>query len=164
MATDPSAPLPSANVRAASYYIARACVACPHCGAAIWLTALALPPGHETRDEDTDDWQPVSANAFLFYIAALSATVCRRLRAVAPNISFMSSETNGNSYWANRCRHCDLLVGDDVLHGEPGMHGFSLCSEAHAASIALIEVRETFEALAAGYTLEPEFFALMRRA
>jgi hypothetical protein len=163
LANDPDAPPPSANVRAASYYIARSCVVCPHCAAATWLTALALPPGHETRDDDTDVWQAVPANAFLFYVAAVSSTVCRRLGRDAPSLRFASSETTGNSYWANRCQRCELLVGDDVLHGEPGVHGFALCSEAHAASIALIEVRERFEALAAGYTLEPEFFALMRR-
>ena len=163
MATDPSGPLPSANVRSASYYIARTCAACPHCGAATWLSALALPPGHETRVEDTDDWQPVPANAFLSHISALSATVCRRLRAIAPDLSFASSDPTGNSYWANRCRRCDFLVGDDSLHGEPGIHGFSLCSEAHAASVALIAICEPFEAFVAGYTLEPEFFALMAR-
>jgi hypothetical protein len=156
--------LQNANVRSARYYIARACVACPHCRAATWLTALALPPGHETRDEDTDDWQAVPANAFLFHVATVAAAVGRRLRIIAPNLSFISSATTGNSYWTNRCRRCNLLVGDDMLHGEPGAHGFALCSEAHAASIGLIEVCEPFEALAAGYTLEPEFFALMRRA
>ena len=162
MASDPDAPLPSANVRAASYYIARSCAVCPHCASATWLTALALPPGHETRD-DADDWQAVPANAFLFYVAAVSGTVRRRLARDAPGLRFASSETTGNAYWANRCQRCELLIGDDVLHGEPGIHGFALCSEAHAASIILVEVTEPFEALAAGYTLEPEFFALMRR-
>ena len=151
-------------MRAASYYIARTCVACPHCAAATWLTALALPPGHDTREDDTDDWQPVPASAFLFYVAAVSRAVWRRLRRDSPNLSFASSETTGNSYWANRCQHCELLLGDEILHGEPVIYGFTPCSEAHAASITLIEVFEPFEALAAGYTLDPEFFALMRRA
>jgi len=163
LATDISASLPDANIRAASYYLARTCVACPHCGAATLLTALALAPGHETRDDDTEDWEPVPANAFLFYTAAVSGTVYWRLRRDAPNLRFVPGET-GNSYWANHCQHCGLLIGDDALHGEPGVHGFALCSEAHAASIARIDVREPFEALAAGYALEPEFFRLMRRA
>jgi hypothetical protein len=163
LATGPNAPLPNANLRAQSYYIARTCVACPHCGTPTLLTALALGPAHEERDDELGDWQAVQGNAFCFYVAAVSRGVYRRLLKSAPNFKFAPSGSAGASGWANHCQHCDLLIGDDELHGEPGVHGFVLCSEAHAASVDLIEVCEPFEALAAGYCLEPEFFALMRR-
>ena len=164
MATDPNAPLPNANLRAARYYIARTCVACPHCGISTLLCALALGSGHEARDDELGDWQAVQANAFCFYIAAVSRAVYRRLRRKAPNFKFASSDDAAESHWLNHCQHCDLVIADDEIHGEPGMHGFVLCNEAHAANIDLIEINEPFEALAGGYSVEPEFFAFMRRA
>lgn len=164
MAIDPSALLPNANLRAQNYYIARTCVACPHCGAPTLLTALALGPAHEERDDELGDWQPVAGNAFCFYVAAVSREVYLRLLKSAPNFKFAPEGNAGEGSWANHCQHCDRVISDDELHGEPGVHGFVLCSEAHAASVDLIEVCEPFEALAAGYSLEPEFFALMRRA
>jgi hypothetical protein len=168
LANAPDAPLANANLRAALYFIARTRAACPHCGAATMLTALALGLGHEIRDDETDadetgDWQPVEANALCFYVAAVSLLVYRRLRRDAPNFRFVSDETTGTSYWANHCQHCSSLISDDELHGEPGSHGFVLCSEAHAAKVVLIEVHEPFEASAGGYALEPEFFDFMQR-
>lgn len=163
MASDPEAPLMNANLKAQSYYIAHACVACPHCGAATLLTALALAPGHESRDDELGDWQSIAANAFCSHIAAVSRAVYRRLRRIAPNFRFVPDGGTEDCYWTNHCQHCDLAIADDELHGEPGAHGFVLCSEAHAASVDLIEVAEPFEALAVGYSLEPEFFAFMRR-
>ena len=126
MATDPNAPLPNANLRSANYYIARTCAACPHCGASTLLTALALGPGHEARDDELGDWQHVQANVFCFYVAAVSRAVYRRLRRKAPNFKFVSSESTEGSYWANHCQHCDLVITDDELHGEPGTHGFEI--------------------------------------
>jgi hypothetical protein len=163
LASAPDVPLPNANLRARSYYIARTCVACPHCGASTLLIALALAPGHEQRDDELGDWQPVGANAFCFHIAAVSRTVYRRLRKHAPYFKFTSGGSAGESGWANHCQHCDLAIADAELHEEPGVHGFALCSAAHAAGIDLIEIAEPFEVSAAGYALEPEFFALMRR-
>jgi hypothetical protein len=128
------------------------------------LVALALEGGHETCEDDADAWQPVAANAFIFFVAAVSSVVYRRLRKDAPQLRFVSHETTGDFYWANHCQHCGRSISDDDLHGEPGTHGFVLCSEAHAAAVDLIEVFEPFEALAGGYALEPEFFTLMRRA
>jgi hypothetical protein len=156
--------LPNANLRAARYYIAHTRAACPRCGAATLLTALALGPGHEICDEESDDWQPVEAHAFCFHVAAVSPGVYRRLRRDAPNFEFVSGDTTGNSGWVNHCQHCSAVISDDELHGEPGVHGFVLCSKQHAANVALIEVRESFEAAAGGYALEPEFFGFVERA
>jgi hypothetical protein len=147
--------LASANVRAASYFIVHTHIPCPHCGAVTPLIAVALPPAHETLDDESDGWQSVPANAFLHCLEAVSCTVHVRLRQAAPNFRFAS-------YWANHCEHCEQVLGDDHVHGEPGC-GFTPIGEDAAADIILTEVAEPFEALAAGYSLEPEFFARMRR-
>ena len=152
--TDELAGLPGANVRAATYYIARTRIPCPHCGAVTALTAVALAPGHETLDDDTEEWQSVPANAFLFYLEAVSCTVTARLRRAAPGFCF-------DSHWLNRCQHCDRTLADQEVHGEPG-RGFTPLDAQQAAGILLTEIAEPFEALAGGYTLEPEFFAQMR--
>lgn len=162
MTNDPDEILPSANLRATGYYIAHRWATCPYCGAATLLTALAVGAGHEMRDDESDDWEPVEAHAFSFYIAAVSAPVHRQLRKQAPNFRFVSDKTTGHAGWANHCEHCGLAVDDDLLHAEPGGHGFVPCSENQAASVYLIEVDEPFEALAAGYALEPEFFGFMQ--
>jgi hypothetical protein len=156
MAIDPEETSPSANVRAASYYIARTHAPCPHCGAVTPLTAVALAPAHETWDSESEEWQLVAANALLFCIEAVSAAVHAQLRRAAPNFVFASG-------WANRCVHCDRMLDDQEMHGEPGC-GFTPCSEHAAAHILLTEVAEPFQAFAAGYSLEPEFFSQMRRS
>ena len=154
--------LPSANLRAAAYYIARTWTACPHCGLATLLTALAVSAGHEIRDDESDDWEPVEAHAFSFYIAAVSVPVHRQLRKHAPDFRFICDEATGDAGWANHCEHCCLPIDDDLLHIEPGGHGFVPCSEDQAATVSLLKVDEPFEALAAGYAVEPEFFAFMQ--
>lgn len=157
MAIDPerASDLSNANVRAASYYIARTQISCPHCGATTPLTGVALAPDHETLDDETGEWQSVPANAFLFYLEAVSYAVHLRLRGAAPNLQF-------ESYWVNHCQHCAQALGDHEVHGEPG-GGFTPLSEEDAANIVLTAVAEPFEAMAAGYSLEPDFFAGMRR-
>ena len=42
-------PLPGANVRSPSYFVARTGMPCRHCGLPTRLLALALPQDHETR-------------------------------------------------------------------------------------------------------------------
>jgi hypothetical protein len=157
MAIDPEEPtaLPGANVRAASYYVARTHMCCPHCGVDTPLTAVALGPDHETLDEEAEAWHSIPANALLFHLQAVSYAVHVRLRGAAPNLCF-------DSYWVNHCEHCDRVLGDHEVHGEPG-RGFTPLCEDDAANIVLTEIAEPFEALAAGYSLEPEFFADMRR-
>ncbi len=157
MAIDPEdlMSLAVANVRSASYYIARTHIPCPHCGAVTPLIAVALPADHETLDDESDEWQPVPANAFLYCLEAVSCSVDARLRNMAPTFRFAS-------YWANHCEHCERILGDDQVHGEPGC-GFTPICEDEAADIILTEVAEPFAAFAAGYSLEPEFFARMRR-
>jgi hypothetical protein len=148
--------LPSANVRAASYYIARTHIRCPHCGVNTQLTGVALAPDHETFDDEAEAWQSVAANAFLFNIQAVSCPVYSRLSRAAPNLCFASC------FWLNHCEHCRRELADHEVHGEPG-RGFTPLNEDDAANILLTEIAEPFEALTAGYSLEPDFFAGMRR-
>jgi hypothetical protein len=53
------------------------------------------------------------------------------------------------------------LLDDHELHCEPDA-AFAPSSAAAAASVQIVEVRQPFEAAAAGYTFEPEYFSSMR--
>jgi hypothetical protein len=65
-------------------------------------------------------------------------------------------------YWANHCENCDALLSDDQLHCELG--GFMPGHADEAQTISLFEVRQAFQAVAAGYAVDPAFFALMRKS
>jgi hypothetical protein len=67
-----------------------------------------------------------------------------------------------NTHWANHCEHCGRLLDDHELHCEPG--AFMASSKAAAATIELVHIAEPFAAVAAGYAVEPEFFACMRKS
>jgi len=181
---------PDVNIRSAAYYIALTQVLCWHCGSMTGVVALGLPPEHETLNLDGegddegdgvsdgeakdldgdvglgthfDDWQPADGNAFLFYVGSLPESVQSRLRDVSPSFRFAYSEATQNSYWANHCDHCALLLSDYELHCEPE-GAFVPLSETAAAGIELLRVEEAFEAAADGYAFEPEFFSRMRGA
>jgi hypothetical protein len=107
------------------------------------------------------DWQRAGVNAFLFYVESLPEPVQGRVRELSQSFQLAYSDATLNSYWANHCEHCSRLLGDHELHCEPE-GAFVPISEAAAAGIRLLRVDEIFEAAAAGYALEPEFFGLMR--
>ncbi|HEX3913944.1 MAG TPA: hypothetical protein VHW71_10585 [Steroidobacteraceae bacterium] len=147
-----------ANIRSSSYYIAQTDAGCPHCGRRGRVLALALPTGHEMRIDGR--WQRVAANALVFHIAELPCGLGRRLSALVPEFRPTRAKDSRDWYWANHCRHCGGVLSDDELHCEPG--GFMPMCEADAAAIRLIRVDEGCELNAAGYALEPQFFAQMR--
>jgi hypothetical protein len=169
-------PLPGANVRSPSYFVARTSVRCPHCGLPTRLLALALPHDHETLNEDAQDddddddddsaqrppesWQRAGVNAFLFYVEHLPKGVRDRLNRLSLLFRPAHSAATLNTYWANHCEHCGRVLDDHELHCEPG--AFMASSEAAAANIELVRIPEPFAAVAAGYAMEPEFFACMR--
>jgi hypothetical protein len=169
-------PLPGANVRSPSYFVARASVRCPHCGLPTRLLALALPHDHETLDEDARDededeggatrppeaWQRAGVHAFLFYVEQLPNEVRDRLSQLSRFFRPAHSTATLNTHWANHCEHCGRLLDDHELHCEPG--AFMASSEAAAANIELVRIPEPFAAVAAGYAMEPEFFACMRKS
>jgi hypothetical protein len=167
-------PLPGANVRSQSYFVARASVRCPHCGLPTRLLALALPHDHETLNEDLQDddegsaerppeaWQRVGVNAFLFYVERLPKEVRDQLNQLSRLFRPAHSAATLNTYWANHCEHCGRVLDDHELHCEPG--AFMASTEEAAATIELVRIPEPFAAVAAGYAMEPEFFACMRKS
>jgi hypothetical protein len=165
--------LADANVRSQTYYVARTNVRCRHCGWSTRLLALAIPDNHETLDEDSQAeadcgepaskaWQPANANAFLFYVERLPDHVQGRLNQLSQFFRLAHSAVTLSSYWANHCEHCGTLLGDHELHCEPD-GAFMPSSAAAAANIQLLQIPEPFQAAAAGYALEPEFFGFMRK-
>ena len=167
--------LADANVRSQTYYIARTNVPCWHCGSSTGLLALAVPDGHETLDEDaqaanadggepaSNAWQSANANAILFYVESLPDAVQNRLKQLSQFFRLAHSAATLSSFWANHCEQCGTLLGDHELHCELG-GAFMPSSEAAAANIQLLHIPEPFQAVAAGYAVEPEFFGFMRRS
>jgi hypothetical protein len=167
-------PLPGANVRSPSYFVARMSGLCPHCGLPTRLLALALPHDHETLNEDAQDddrgsaerppeaWQRAGVNALLFYVERLPKEVRERLNQLSKLFRPAHSAATLTTYWANHCEHCGSVLDDHELHCEPG--AFMASSETAAANIELVRIPEPFAAVAAGYAMEPEFFACMRRS
>jgi hypothetical protein len=168
------APLTGANVRSQSYFVACTSVRCPHCGLTTRLLALALPQDHEILDEDAQNedggcaerapeaWQRAGVNAFLFNVERLPNEVRDRLNQLSRLFRPAHSAATLNTYWANHCEHCGRVLDDHELHCEPG--AFMASSEAAAANIELLRIPEPFAAVAAGYAMEPEFFAYMRKS
>jgi hypothetical protein len=151
------------DVLSRSYYIARTSVQCGNCGRTTTVLALALPPDHETLNVDAEDadWQIAGADAFLFHVTDLSPFVQRRLLELSQTHRRISNGSGSKLGWANHCEHCGSAIDDQDLHCEPG--GFMPMSEADAANIELTHIEEMFEAAAAGYALDPEFFSFMRK-
>jgi hypothetical protein len=157
------------NIRSPRYWIARTEGRCWHCGEQTRLIAVALPPGHEILELDeeapdeaaNDVWSVTSLRAFLFHIDYLPDGVRRRLFEVNPFFRRGSADVTAGTYWGNHCEHCDSLLVDHELFCEPG--AFLPTNERDASLIHLLPVDEAFEALAAGYAVEPQFFDAMSR-
>ena len=168
-------PLSDTNIRSQSYYAVCTDAGCWHCGLPTRLLALAVPHSHEILDADAsgatggqylaapDEWQRVNINAFLFYVEFIPASVQRRLTQLSRHYRLAHSKATLGSYWANHCQHCGALLGDHELHCEPD-GAFMPTSEGAAACIQLLQIHEPFEALAAGYAFEPEFFRFMKKS
>lgn len=153
-------PSPKINVRSPMYYLMRSRATCWYCGRSASVSALAVPPSHETWDLE---WQHANAWACLFYVNQLPAGVQARLAGASRCFRLMGTEGTWNSYWANHCEHCGAWFTDHDLHCEPG-GAFVPETRTAAALIKLELLDERFEAMAAGYSFESEFFACMRRS
>jgi hypothetical protein len=151
--------LPNANVRSSSYFIAETQARCAQCGSPSRVLALALPPNHEALTDG--EWQKVDANAFIFYVGELPDEVRRLLLERSADFHQTCGADAAESHWANHCPQCAAVVSDDELHCEPG--GFMPSSALEAQAISLSHTQHSFSAFAAGYALDPEFFASMRR-
>ncbi len=151
--------LPDSNVRSSSYFIAEMQVRCPQCGRPTRVLALALPPRHEASVDG--EWQQVDASALIFYVTNLPSAVSRLLLERCADFHRTRRDDPAGSHWANHCAHCASMFSDDELHCEPG--GFMPSDALEAQEISLTHVRQDFSGFAAGYSLDPEFFASMRR-
>jgi hypothetical protein len=150
--------LPDANIRSSNYYIAQTTVQCMSCDQWTRVLALALPAPHEVLIED--EWQAANVSAFLFYVTELPEEVRHQLQT-SSFFRLSRMEDASDPCWANHCEHCDALVSDDELHCEPG--GFMPGHADEAQTVSLIEVRQAFQAVAAGYAVDQEFFVHMRK-
>jgi len=147
--------------------VLRADAPCRRCGRSTALLALGVPPDHETLEvpEDAEragTWQHAGGNALLFFVQELPEGVRLRLSELSQFFRPAHGATTSNAYWANHCEHCDALVDDQELHCEPE-GAFMPVNEEAAAGVQLVPMGEPFEAVTAGYSLEPEFFSFMRR-
>jgi hypothetical protein len=150
--------VPDANIRSSSYYIAETSVQCLSCGQWTRVLALALPAPHEVLIED--EWQAANVSAFLFYVSELPEGV-RRLLQTSSFFRLTRGTGESDPCWANHCEHCDAPVSDDELHCEPG--GFMPCDAQEAQDISLFAIAEPFQAVAAGYAGDPEFFEFIAK-
>jgi hypothetical protein len=146
--------VPDANIRSSSYYIAETEAQCRSCDQWTRVLALALAAPHEVLIED--EWQAADVSAFLFYVTELPEGVRRQLTQASSFFRLTRDPESSDPYWANHCEYCDELVNDDELHCEPG--GFMPDHADEARTISLIDVRQAFRAVAAGYAVDPEFF------
>jgi hypothetical protein len=151
--------LPDANVRSSSYLIAETQVQCPQCSRPARVLAIGLAPDHEMLVDG--EWEKVDASAFIFYVGGLADAVSALLLERYAGFHQIRADDPSESFWANHCLHCGGVFSDDELHCEPG--GFMPTSVLEAQAVSLSHIQEPFSAFAAGYALEPEFFASMRR-
>jgi hypothetical protein len=149
--------LPDANIRSSSYFIAETQAHCAQCGRHARVLAIALPPDHEMLVDG--EWEQVDASAFIFYVGSLPEAVGALLFERCPEFQPTHADNPPESFWANHCPHCEAVFSDDQLHCEPG--GFMPTSVPEAQAISLSHIQHEFSALAAGYALEPQFFASM---
>jgi hypothetical protein len=137
---------PWINIRSPTFFVARAVAVCGRCRSPIPVIAVAVPPGHETRDEDS--WEIADHHALLFHIDYLPAAVSTRLQA--------QGAYRCDTHWINHCESCGAPQDDLELFCEPE-GAFLPTSESSAALIEIRPVDEPFEAAAAGYAIEPQF-------
>ena len=150
--------LPDANIRSSSYLIAEMQVRCPQCSRICRVLAIALPPSHETLEEG--EWQKVDAPAFIFHVASLPDAISQHLLERCAGFHPGCVADSAQSNWANHCPGCARTFSDDELHCEPG--AFMPGDALEAQAISLTHMPQAFSTLAAGYALDPEFFASMR--
>jgi hypothetical protein len=159
------------NIRSSRFYLARTVGTCRKCRAPTPLFALAVPPGHETLELDdeaqdealaVDTWRTASDSAFLFFVDFIPAVIQNRLKQFTELSCFGKSEGAAGGYWANHCERCGSEFDDQELFCEPE-GAFLPTNELAASVIHLLTIEEAFEAAAAGYAYEPQFFDAMSK-
>jgi hypothetical protein len=157
-------PLIDANVRSQFYFVARANTRCWHCNSLTRVLAFALPRGHEALDQDAPEaWHHANGDALIFFVERLSEVVRSRLVGLSQCYRLSHCSATQSAYWVNHCEKCGEVLSDHELHCEFD-GAFMSSSETAASNIQLLRIQEPFEASAAGYSFEPQYFGLVSRS
>jgi hypothetical protein len=160
--------LPGANVRSSAYSLVHTLIECRHCGQPTRVVALAVPPGHEFRNEADEGGSPAAASfaagtwdrspvfALLFMVRDLAVAVRSQLRHRWPVFRPTDGSAPLDCHWANHCHHCGRVLEDHDLHCEPDV-AFVASSAESAQHIFMELVDEPLEAIADGYAIAPQF-------
>jgi len=137
------------NIRAASYFLARATRECWKChgetvihGFAVRLPFQFIAPGDLQRV-----WQDADHSAVLSYVTILPARVVERVKPLAPLLTPDDSRWRNGNYWMNHCEHCGAKLGDQENveeHNAP----LNPCYVTSLSKLVLLGVDEPFEARA----------------
>lgn len=159
------------NIRSQRFFLARTTATCGRCSGRTSMFAFAVPPGHEVLELDgaaaeelsMDSWRIAACNAFLFYVAFLPAGIRERLGQGMRSYRLDTThEGTSSRYWANHCEQCGAQLDDQELFCEPE-GAFLPTSESDAGLIQLLAIEKPFEAAAAGYAPDPQFFGAMSK-
>jgi hypothetical protein len=157
------------NIHSPRFFLACTTATCGRCSGRTSTFAIAVPPGHEVLEFDdaadearaVDSWHVAACNAFLFHVAFLPAGIRDRLGLVTRSYH-LAYEGTISRYWANHCEQCGAQLDDQELFCEPE-GAFLPTSESDAGLIQLLSIDEPFEAAAAGYAQDPQFFDAMSK-
>ena len=144
----------SANVRAINFVLIRTRARCPHCGVDTEVAALALPRGHQWRDEDSpNSWYRATAPAILFHVSQVAPAPSAAIQS--RTTGFRAAASGEETLWCNYCASCQGPIDDDGLHCEPGGAFIPLGPDAAPFEMELIGT--PLAATAGGYAPDPPF-------
>ncbi len=141
------------NLRAPYYLILSSQCACPSCGQATAVHALAVPPSHETLDPDggnggqpglapDDGWRRDPSAAVLSGISLLAREVGERLVRQAPGFA---PDPKRKNVWTNHCGHCAVPILYGQLMAFPG-RAFTPTDASQARAIGVQRIEAPLEA------------------
>lgn len=134
------------NLKAPSFALLQASMACWNCGSGTLVTAIWVP---RLTEFDEEGELEVADAAVLQYVESLDAAAEAFVVQAAPLLRIGRSQTAGVNYWANHCSHCDALQGDHFVMGVNGP--FFLQSRDELASLTVHSAGSGLRA-SAGYS------------
>jgi len=157
-------PARTPNVRAHSYLIAAASLACWRCAGISQIHGFALPPGHETLEVDDDSgeecWESNDEATLLCYLEFVVPDAIEAIRRRSTCYRYAYRRRTQSFYCANLCEYCGAKLGDYDAFCEPGQ-GFMPLTRDEAELIALTPIDAAFAANAGGWSLGVELFEYM---
>lgn len=120
------------NLKAPSFALLQASMACWKCGSGTLVTAIWVA---RLTEFDEEGELEVADAAVLQYVESLDAAVQTFVVQSAPLLRIGRSRTAGSNYWANHCSHCDALQGDHFVMGVNGPFFFQ--SQEELASLTV---------------------------